>query len=385
MHRMADPVALYETTFARHVAAEHAIAFGFARHALVAALTAAGLRPGDEVMLSPLTCKVVPLALLSMQLKPVYADISAATMNLDPRKAADRLTPATRAILFQHTYGHTGGIEEITGLARQRDLLLVEDCAQCMPVVNESYRPGRHGNVAIFSNNAGKPLSAGSGGVAVTDSASMADGLRDVRGQMARKNLAGNLQDSVNTWLHQYLLRPSLYWLLFDLHRRMDSNYAQRSLETEISDEITRTALQPSARQARRGLWALRNMAAMVRHRADCCADYRAALPPGVSAGAAFSSTQAPLFYYPALVTDKAALLQRARKAHIEIIPWPRSTPIYPVEDMAALAMYGYAAGDCPIAESIATQLVGLPTHDKVTRAVRSRIITLLGSQARES
>lgn len=382
---MADIVALYEITFAQHVAAAHAIAFGFARHALIAALTAAGLRPGDEVVLSPLTCKVVPLALLSMRLKPVYADISAATLNLDPGKAVERLTPATRAILFQHTYGHAGGIGEITALARQRDLLLVEDCAQCMPIVNESYRPGRHGTVAIFSNNAGKPLSAGSGGVAVTDSASMAERMRAVRGQMPRKNPAGNLQDSAQTWLHQYLLRPSLYWLLFDLHRRMDSNYAQRSLETEIGDEITRTGLQPSSSQARRGLRALRNMAAVLRHREACCADYRTALPPGFSAGAAFESTQAPLFYYPALVTDKAALLQRARKARVEIIPWPLSTPIYPVEDITALAMYGYAAGDCPIAESVATHLVGLPTHDKVTPAVRRKIITLMGSQAQES
>ncbi len=379
---MADIIARYENTFAQHVSADHAIAFGFARHALVAALAAGGLGPGDEVILSPLTCKVVPLALLSMQLRPVYADISPATLNLDPARVRDRLAPATRAILFQHTYGHTGGIEDVVALARQHDLLLVEDCAQCMPVCEDNYRPGHYGAVAIFSNNAGKPLPAGSGGVAVTGSALLADRMRAAREDLPHRGLAGDLRGSVETWLHHHLLRPSLYWTLFDLHRRMDGNYSQRSLDEEISTEIMATGLQPTPRQAQRGLRAMRDIAAVARHRAACCADYRRSLRPAVHPGTPFESGTTPLYYYPVLVNDKAALLQRARRAHVEIIPWPVATPIYPVEDINALAVYGYRPGDCPLAESIARQLVGLPTHLKATPAVRRRVVALLESQA---
>jgi dTDP-4-amino-4,6-dideoxygalactose transaminase len=378
---VADSTWLYESTFARHLATDHAIAFSFARHALVAALTAAGLEPGDEVILSPLTCKAVPLALLSMKLKPVYADISPATFNLDAARAQDRITGATGAILFQHTYGHTGGVEDVAALAGQRGLFLVEDCAQCMPVRTDDYRPGQYGAVAIFSNNAGKPLSAGSGGVAITGNTPLADRMRGLRNSMPRRKLAGELRNSAETWLHRHLLRPSLYWMLFDLYRRMDSNYSQRTLDEEITDEITTTAFQPSSRQLQRGLRAMRDVTRVARHRTTCCADYRTALEAVGHYDEPVETGTEPLYYYPALVGHKAAFLQRARQARIEIIPWPVATPIYPVEDMAALAKYDYLQGSCPQAESVAARLVGLPTHEKITPAVRRQVVSLLMSE----
>ena len=66
---------------------------------------ALGIGPSDEVVLSPLTCKVVPLTLLSLKIKPLYADVSADTLNLDPAAVRRAIGPRTRAILFQHTYG----------------------------------------------------------------------------------------------------------------------------------------------------------------------------------------------------------------------------------------------------------------------------------------
>ena len=194
MFSMTDSTDRYESMIAQNVAADHAIAFGFARHALIAALTAAGLKAGDEVILSPLTCKVVPLALLSMKLKPVYADISPDTLNIEPGQAQSNITPASRAILFQHTYGHPDGVKEVAALANQKSLFMIEDCAQCMPLNEGDYRPGQHGDVAIFSNNAGKPLSAGSGGVAVTNDAMLAEHMRQARGLLPRRSLTDDLR-----------------------------------------------------------------------------------------------------------------------------------------------------------------------------------------------
>ena len=376
--RMPDITGQYEQIFAGHVEAGNAVAFSFARHALVAALTAAGLQPGDEILLSPLTCKVVPLAILSLGLKPVYADISPATLNIDPVHAGSRLSSATRAILFQHTYGHPGGVDAVTALASRHKLFMVEDCAQCMPHCTETYRPGQYGAVAIFSNNAGKPLSAGSGGVAVTDSAQLASRIRDLRDRLPHWKLAGDLRVSAETWLHRHLLRPSLYWTLFDLHRRMAGNYSQRPLDTEITAEITATARQPSTRQLRRGLRALRDVADIARHRTACCADYRAALGPDAWPGAPYDSGRVPLYYYPLLSDNKAALLQRARKSRIELVPWPVAAPIYPLEHVDELSVYGYRSGACPQAEALAGGLVGLPTHPRITPAVRRQIIDFL-------
>jgi len=380
---MTDISAVYENTIAGHVDTANAVAFGYARHAIVAALTAAGLKPDDEVILSPLTCKVVPLALLSMGLKPVYADISPDTLNINHAEVQEKITTATRAILFQHTYGHPGGVEDIASLARQMNIFMIEDCAQCMPLRIDNYHPGQHGNVAIFSNNAGKPLSAGSGGIAVTNDVMLTEEMRKLRDTMSHRKLADDLLISMETWLHHHLLRPSLYWLLFTLRRRIDSNYSQHSLDAEIANEITKTAMQPSSRQLRRGLHAMRHITSVAHHRITCCKDFHASLGPANRPGTLFESGKAPLYYYPVLTDHKPELLQLARQSRVEIIPWPISTPIYPVEDIAALGVYGYRAGDCPEAESVAARLVGLPTHIKITPEVRKQIISLVQTQVR--
>src|SRR3954471_18842857 len=91
----------YERQFAGQIGAAHAVAFGYARTALSAIFSAMELRHGDEVILSPLTCKVVPLTLLSLNLRPIYADVSPKTLNLDAAAVQRAIGPATRAILFQ--------------------------------------------------------------------------------------------------------------------------------------------------------------------------------------------------------------------------------------------------------------------------------------------
>jgi dTDP-4-amino-4,6-dideoxygalactose transaminase len=379
---MPDITERYETDFALGAGTDHAIAFGYARHALVSILTAAGLRAGDEVILSPLTCKVVPLALLSLGLRPVYTDISGNTINLDPARVEAAINPATRAILFQHTYGHAGGIEEVAALADQHRLLLVEDCAQCMPMKENGYHPGLHGNCTIFSNNPGKPLPAASGGMAVTQDAALADGIRALRDELPRRGLRGEIGLSAEAWLHRYVLRPSLYWLLFDLHRRLKGNAAPRPLEQEIAGEITSCAFRASPRQVRLGRKWMRKMPALATQRRACCAAYSDALNHTAHITRPVTAATEPLYYYPVLVEHKSELLQRARRQRVEIIPWPIAAPIYPLEDIQAMSIFGYRPGDCPVAESIATRMVGLPTHGKVTARVREQVTALLQSHA---
>ena len=117
---LARRVREYEERFAAVVGVEHALAFSYARVGLRAVLRALGAHPGDEIVLSPLTCKVVPLALLSLGLKLVYADISADTLNLDPDALEGAISPRSRAILFQHTYGSSTGIDQVAAVAARR-------------------------------------------------------------------------------------------------------------------------------------------------------------------------------------------------------------------------------------------------------------------------
>lgn len=376
----------YEETFARMVGASRAIAFGYARHALISILEAAGVAPGDEVILSPLTCKVVPLALLSLNLKPVYADISAETLNLDPQRVESAIGPATRAILFQHTYGHLAGIEAVAGIAVWRNLLLVEDCAQCLPYAADDYQQGkragkwagRWGQAAIFSNNLLKPMPAGSGGVAVTDNHRLAAAVRERRDRLPRRGRVAEARLWVERQLHRQLLRPKLYWPLFEISRSFDSSYRTLPLAEEIAGEISNRACQISASQGRAGLSWMARLPDNAAHRRSNCADYADALRGIKGLKTPCAGATEPLYYFPALVEEKRELLRRARRRLLEIIPWPLQTPIYPIEREADLPAYGYSPGSCPVAEETARCLIGLPTASAVDQRQRDALTALL-------
>lgn len=375
----------YEETFARSVGASHAVAFGYARHALIGVLEAFGAGEGDEVILSPLTCKVVPLALLSMKLKPVYADIAADTLNLDPRSVESAIKPATRAILFQHTYGNLAGAEGVSGIAARNRLPLIEDCAQCLPHAGNGYHPGRWGNAAIFSNNLLKPLPAGSGGLAVTNDGAMARKIQSLRDAMPPQGVFTRLGLRAEKLAHAILLRPEWYWPIFNLHRRFNSAYRARPVELEIDDEIRRLARRPSEYQMRAGLRSSARLETLVAHLRHCCAEYAKALcerssPDFDLIPAVKNEVAQPLYYFPILARNKPGLLRAAQSRHVELVAWPLSAPIYPLERTNDLRNYGYEPGVCPVAEAIAERLVGLPTHSRMTDAERRRVIELLVS-----
>lgn len=367
---------IYEDRIARLVSSPRAIAFANARTALTDIFRAANLGPGDEVLLSPLTCKVVPLALMAMGLTPVFADISAATLNLDaahlPRLAGSR----TRAVLFQHTYGSPAGIDAVAAWTRDRALLLVEDCAQCVPLRD----PGAPlaGDAAIFSNNLLKPLAAGSGGIAVTGDLELARRLEMFRDARPAPSPGAGRMFKLAAWVHDHVLGPRTYWPLLALNEQVDANYRSRPIATELQTEIAGVAQRPSAYQIDRGICSLGDVERVAAARRDNTSYYAGALRDTPHIEVPLVNTSLPLYYFPVLIDEKPRLLAAARRRSLELIAWPRETPIYPVADYGQLAAYGYDRGSCPVAESVAARLVGLPTHGKITSRHRSRLVALI-------
>lgn len=371
---------LYETELARRIGVRHVVAFACARHALTKILAGSGLGPGDQVVLSPLTCKVVPLALLSMKLDPVYADVGNGTLNLDADTVPAALGPRTRAVLFQHTYGHSVGIEGVAEVAARAGVALIEDCAQCLPM--SAALPGLHGVAAIFSNNLLKPLPAGSGGVAATPDDDLAGRLRQARAALTSPGFSTALRQRAESWMHSVLLRPRSYWPLLALQQRLDSGYRSLPLDEEIAAGITATDRQISPRQARLGLAWLERLDGVAAHRKRCCEDYARALGGREDVLLPAEGTDQPLYYFPVLVADKFEVLRRARGRLVELVAWPTRTPIYPVERMEDLARYGYRTGSCPEAERVAGHLIGLPTHPRVSAKTRQKVVSLFSDGA---
>ena len=362
----------YERQFAGQIGVTHAVAFGHARTGLRAIFSALELNPGDEVVLSPLTCRVVPLALLSLKLKPVYADVSPATLNLDPAAVHSAIGPATRAVLFQHTYGNPGGLVDVARVASTRQVSLIEDRAQCLP------RPAAPivGQAAVYSNNLLKPLPAASGGVAVTNDRDLAKKLGSIAGRLPGPDFQAKVLLWAETWVHRHVLRPELYWPALNLSGRFH-DHAQ-PLEREIDAQITACAHVPSARQMREGSRWLAGVEEWARRRSESCAEYRALLADCAQIPSVDFTE--PLFYFPIRTRHKSAVLREAQRRRVELIAWPKSTPIYPVESAAQLRTYGFDPDSCPTAIALARELIGLPTHDRITARHRRRIATLLRS-----
>ena len=360
-------VAELEARFAAELAVPHAIAFSNARTALLAIFGAAGIARGDEVILSPLTCRVVPLALLAA-VRPRYADTASDTLNLDVTALEAAIGPMSRAVLFQHTYGTTTGAKEVGAAARRRGILVIEDCAQVMPT--RSAMPdgstGIVGDAAIFSLGLLKPLPAGAGGLAVTGDATLAAGVRRYRERLEARSGLADAKLAVEAFVQRRFLNPGTYWTALAVHRALLSCGPGSNLEDEIERLVLRDATRASEYQARRGLIASRAIGRYAARRAECCAWYDEAFRdvPGVST--VVRASGAPLYYYPVLTDRKAALLARAERAGVQIVAWPNKTTIYDVDDPSRLSRYGYRLGSCPNAEATAARLVGLPTGPDV-------------------
>lgn len=191
-----DPglVVAFEDAFARHVGARHAIAVASGKAALAVALRGLGARPGDGVVLASYNVPEVPAVLAGLGLRPRFADLDPHTFNLDPDEARAAVDGRSRFLLATHLYGHPADLERLETLARDRDLALVEDCAQALGARWRGRPVGTFGRAALFSFGLMKNLNTLRGGMVVTNDDALAGHIRealatarpDPRGRVAR-------------------------------------------------------------------------------------------------------------------------------------------------------------------------------------------------------
>jgi len=163
-----------EDSFCKVLNIEHAVSTSSGTAALHCALAACGIRPGDEVIVPPLTMASTSLAVLYQGATPVYADVDPDTFTLDPISVVKAITKRTRAIIPVHLYGLPVDMDAIMNIARVHDLLIIEDCAQSMLSKYKDKLTGTMGHVGIFSLQASKHLTCGEGGILVTSDSELA-------------------------------------------------------------------------------------------------------------------------------------------------------------------------------------------------------------------
>lgn len=373
-----DPVHAFERALAAHLGQTQVVSVTYARLGLRLLLEALGLRPGDEVIVSGLTCRVVVLAIQAAGLHPVYADLSSGVLTIDADSVTDRLTPRTRAIVFQHTFGTGHGLDAVADIAGQRGIPLIEDCAHCLPPAPGARGAGARGIASIWSHNFRKPMPVGAGGSVATSDENLAALVRKMRDAGQTRSTTGELRWLLTRVAYETLLRPSTYWPLWTLARRLRGDHQQKSLQQSIREEVTSLPIRISARQAEWGLRGLEHAARRVQHAAELAHAYDAALGDLSSIDQVPGAAAWPLYYYPILAHRKPELLDAARRRRIELIAWPLSTPIYPIERQTELAQSEYVSGSCPNAEERARMLCGLPVDLMTTTRGAQNLMDLL-------
>lgn len=170
-----------EAKWRKAVGAKHAVAVNSATSGLYAAVGACHVGPGDEVIVSPYTMSASAVAPLIYGAVPVFADIDPLDLCISPESIRERITPRTKAIIVVHIFGHPARMEEIMALAREHNLLVIEDCAQApMSRCNGEY-VGCIGDIGVFSFNYHKHIHTGEGGIAVTGNDTLAERLELIR------------------------------------------------------------------------------------------------------------------------------------------------------------------------------------------------------------
>jgi dTDP-4-amino-4,6-dideoxygalactose transaminase len=161
---------------------EHGVGVASGTDALMLALRACGVGPGDKVILPAFTFVATGSAVSALGAKPIFADIHPTTYNIDPSELSRRVTPETRAIIVVHLYGLAADADPIVAFARSRGLKVIEDNAQAIGASYKARRTGSLGDVACLSFYPTKNLGGyGDGGMVVTNSAKLAERIRILR------------------------------------------------------------------------------------------------------------------------------------------------------------------------------------------------------------
>lgn len=171
----------FEASLKSYLGVKHAIAVNSGTAALQAALMAAGVGQGDEVLLPSFTFVATANSVVATGAKPVFVDIKKTDFTIDASDIKKKMTKKTKAVIPVHLYGHPCDMDEILEIADKRSIPVIEDACQSLGSTYRKKQTGAFGAMGCFSMYASKVLTAGEGGAVVTDDDKLADRLLMIR------------------------------------------------------------------------------------------------------------------------------------------------------------------------------------------------------------
>ena len=261
----------FEQAFADWLGVSHAFAFWKGRVALYAILRALGVGQSDEVILPGYTCIMDVNPIKYLGAKPVYVDIEPVTYNIDVRLLADKITPRTRVIIAQHTYGYPCQMDQLMSIADGRGVPVVEDCCLSLGTRYEGKLCGTFGVAAYWSFQWNKPFTTGIGGMATTSDPELAGKIEAICNQgLSRPSFKAAAMLSMQRLAYRLLVFPKTTAAAESLFRWLTRKglVVGSSSTSEFVPQIPADfCMGMSPGQARAGLRQLRRLAKNLSHR----------------------------------------------------------------------------------------------------------------------
>lgn len=333
----------FEAVLADHAGVEHAVTFNSGTSALVSALDAAGVGPGDEVVVPSFTFVATANAVAAVGARPVFADVEAETYGLDPTHVREVVGDDTAAIVPVHYAGCPCRIDDLREIAREHDLVLIEDAAEAQGAQFGGRHVGTFGDAGVLSFCQNKVVTTGEGGAVLTDDDELAERLR------LRRSHGRASSD------HFERAEPGEYVDLGYNHRMADVVASVGLAQMERVEDIV----------ARRR--------AVGRDLADRVAEIDGVAPPTEPAGCRHVYQLFTVTFDPAVDRDGVVEALAARGVASKVYFEPVHLSAFYRRE------YGCEPGTLPTTEQYTERVLSLPMCPDLTEHERSRIAAALG------
>ena len=197
-------VQQFEKSWAQSFSTKYAISVNSNTSGLFTAIGACGIKPGDEVIVSPYTMSASALAPIIYGAVPVFADVDYDNFGLSPESIEKCITPRTKAILVVHIFGNPAKMDEIMAIAKKYNLFVIEDCAQAPMAKYKNKYVGTIGDIGVFSLNYHKHIHTGEGGVIITNNDQLAEKCYLIRNHGENVVEPKGVKDVFNTYGFNY-------------------------------------------------------------------------------------------------------------------------------------------------------------------------------------
>ncbi|MDA1169453.1 MAG: DegT/DnrJ/EryC1/StrS family aminotransferase [bacterium] len=346
------------------------------RQALFDLMRSYSITKGDEVIVQAFTCIAVPEPILWTGATPIYADIAKDSYSFDPEDVKKKITQRTKAIIVQHTFGIPGPIEEIVALAKEHNIIVIEDCALALGVLHNGKMLGTFGDAAILSFGRDKCISSIYGGAVIT---------KDIHRTKTLQAMQNARQLPPKKWVLQQLFHVVLFAFVLPIYFWYGMGKALLVLAQKL--HLISRAYSVEERKGKRpdhidysyspalGLLLLKQLEkldAMNTRRQEIVSRYEKELSvptPGVG------NVCLPLLRYPVQVDNPREILLDAKVHNMLLGDW-YDAPLVP--GSASMANFQYEKGSCPVSEETAKHIINLPTYASLTDTQVTSIIAFM-------